>query len=50
MPYLTDKEISELGKTGKILLVRNHKVYDVTKFSKSHPGKVSIEFKIVKFF
>ena len=38
MKGLTDEEIHQKSVGGKILIIRNQKVYDITKFAKSHPG------------
>jgi len=46
MQTFTNEEINQISKDGRILIIRNEKVYDITKFSKSHPGMLLFSYTI----
>ena len=48
IPYLSDDHLKELIIDGKMLLVANNYVYDITLYQDNHPGGDCIKRKCIK--
>ena len=49
MVCYSEDEVDEYSKDGKVIIIRNHRVYDISRFAKSHPGKAVHIFELGYF-